>query len=264
MFSLIILGAAMTATVSALLNNQTTMCNGMSDVMSLLILLFLICFLGMLEAMQIGLFAVVNLPPQALEGHAVAQANCEFAFTGNNFQAFLIGRQICVTMSMFLLARITTTNVEAHEPTVLGMPGGLQEFFNTGLPGALITTIVASLAWRIIASTYPVAFMSNPLVYIIIRLCLALESSGVFSASWLLASTVKAAARLKPDDEYLPELMGKKKGHSSKSLDDDDDYTEATDSIRWSSSSISESSSIDSGSPASSSRKHYGSTTAAA
>jgi hypothetical protein len=75
-----------------------------------------------------------------------------------------------------------------------GVSSGIQDFFNTGLLGAVITTIVASLAWRIIASSFPIAFLSNPLIYVIIRLCLILEASGICSAAWLLALIHKQVA----------------------------------------------------------------------
>jgi hypothetical protein len=87
-------------------------------------------------------------------------------------------------------------DVDAGEDTIFGVSSGIQEFFNTGLLGAVITTIVASLAWRIIASSFPIAFLSNPLIYVIIRLCLVLEASGICSAAWLLALVHKQVLQL--------------------------------------------------------------------
>eukprot|EP00977_Amphora_coffeiformis_P014309 scaffold3953_cov169-Amphora_coffeaeformis.AAC.30 len=205
LFSLSLVCYTMATTLAALLNYETTMYEGLPNMASIVIFVFLICFLGMLEAMQIALFAVVNLPEEALDGHFTAQKNCRLAFCGNNFQAFLIGRQICVTMCMFLLARITTTevNTKVGQETFLGMSDAMQAFFNTGLPGALITTIVASLVWRIFASSFPVEFMGNPFVYYTIRLCLVLEATGVFSASWLLADILKKVVGLQLDEMYI-------------------------------------------------------------
>ena len=87
--------------------------------------------------------------------------------------------------------------------TVLGVPAAIQDFFNTGLPGALITTIVASLMWRIVAASYPIAFMGNPVVRLTIRLCLILEASGLFSSAWLLADGIKWMLGFQPDEMYL-------------------------------------------------------------
>ena len=216
LLSLGLVGVALAVTLTALLGNETTA--GKGGVTSVFIFFGLVCFLGILEAVQIALFAVVNMPPeenpiqsQCTSASAVtARANCQLAFDHpRNFQAILIGRQICVTICMFLLARLTTTEVDADGPMsspsrdVWGMSRGLQDFFNTGLPGALLTTVVASLAWRIMASAYPVAFLGNPVVSWTLRLCLALEAGGLFSASWLLADGVRRAAGLQSDDVYI-------------------------------------------------------------
>eukprot|EP00339_Tiarina_fusa_P001146 CAMPEP_0117027750 /NCGR_PEP_ID=MMETSP0472-20121206/20249_1 /TAXON_ID=693140 ORGANISM="Tiarina fusus, Strain LIS" /NCGR_SAMPLE_ID=MMETSP0472 /ASSEMBLY_ACC=CAM_ASM_000603 /LENGTH=562 /DNA_ID=CAMNT_0004735069 /DNA_START=75 /DNA_END=1763 /DNA_ORIENTATION=+ len=206
LLSLTLLCYALTVTLAALLEDKTTMCQGLPDVSSVAIFICLICMLGMLEAMQIALFAVVNLPSEDLQEHPVAVANCQLVFSDDNFKAFLIGRQIWVTTCMFLLARITTTDVDTDGPgdgNVLNVSSAIQKFFNTGLPGALITTIVASLVWRIIASSFPIAFMANPFVRVTIRLCLLLEASGVFSAAWLLGDILKLVIGLKPDEVYI-------------------------------------------------------------
>ena len=108
---------------------------------------------------------------------------------------------------MFIVARITSVDVETNDDdesdNIFGVSNGVQNFFNTGLLGAIITTIVGSLIWRIIASSFPVIFLSNPLVYLIIRLCLLLEASGLCSASWLLALLHKKIARFEVDEKYI-------------------------------------------------------------
>jgi hypothetical protein len=73
------------------------------------------------------------------------------------------------------VAKITTLDIEVGvDDNIFGVSDGLQSFFNTGLLGALVMTIVASLAWRIIASSFPVAFLLNPLIYLTLRVCLLL------------------------------------------------------------------------------------------
>jgi hypothetical protein len=134
-----------------------------------------------------------------------SHTNYQLTFTGQNLQAFLIGRQICATVRMFVVARITAVNVdyEAGEAALFGIPDGFQNFINTGLLGAIIATIVGSLAWRIIASLFPVAFLSNPLIYLIIRLCLLLEKSGLCSGAWVLARYHKPLVNYQPDHVHL-------------------------------------------------------------
>ena len=200
--SLAALGYAFAVTLAALFQGKTTMWAGVPEAVSVIVFFVLMCFVGLMEGMQIALFAVVNMPKEKLESAKVAKANCELTFSGQNFQAFLIGRQICVTICMFVVARITTLNVTDGE-TIFGVSQGVQNFFNTGLLGALITTIVGSLAWRIIASSFPLAFMSNPLVYVIIRLCLTLEATGICSAAWLFALFHKKFAGFQVDEVYL-------------------------------------------------------------
>jgi Silicon transporter len=203
LMSFTILGFAFAVTLSALFADQTTMWAGIPSAVSVVVFFILMCFVGMMEGMQIALFAVVNLPEEELLQHAIAHRNCQLTFAGHNLKAFLIGRQICVTVCMFVVARITTLNVSEGEDTIFGVSAGMQSFFNTGLLGAVITTIVASLAWRIVASSFPVAFLSNPLIYVIIRLCLILEASGICSAAWLLAKIHKNVAGFQLDEVYL-------------------------------------------------------------
>jgi hypothetical protein len=107
---------------------------------------------------------------------------------------------------MFVVARITSINVDVQgddSENIFGVSDGIQNFFNTGLLGAVITTIVGSLSWRIIASSFPVAYLSNPFVYMIIRLCLVLEASGVCSAAWLLALIQKSLFCFELDEVFI-------------------------------------------------------------
>ena len=203
--SLAILIFAFAVTLAALFDEKTDMWDGVPPSVSVVAFLFLMCFVGLMDGMQIALFAVVNLPEEELRNHAIAHANCELTFRDQNLQAFLIGRQICVTICMFVVARITNVNVDlaANEGTIFGVPDGFQNFINTGLLGAVITTVAGSLAWRIIASSFPVAFLSNPVIYLIIRLCLVLEASGVCSAAWVLGYINKVLVGYEPDEVYL-------------------------------------------------------------
>jgi len=204
-FSCVTLGYFCALTLSAVYHDETTMWPGVPDSASVLALIILLIFVGLLEGMQIALFAVVNLPSDETNKHPWAARCCELTFSGSNLQAFLIGRQMCVTLGMFVVARITSCNVdvEAGEATIFGVSDGVQRFFNTGLPGAVITTVIGSLAWRIIASSFPVAFLENPIIYGIIRLCLVVEASGVCSATWMLALIQKKIMGYQLDELYI-------------------------------------------------------------
>lgn len=204
-FSLVVLSFSFAVTLVALFKGKTTMYGGVPEAVSVALLFVLMAFVGMMEGMQIALFAVMNMPKEEIQKHAQARKTCDLVFSGSNLQAFLIGRQICVTCCMFIVARITacSVNVDEGDATIFGVSVGIQNFFNTGLLGAVITTIVGSLAWRIIASAFPVAFLSNPLIYVIVQLCLLLEASGICSAAWVLAVVQKRIAGYKTDEEYI-------------------------------------------------------------
>ena len=210
-FSLAILVFAFAVTLAALFDGKTTSWDGVPGVVSVIVFFVLMCVAGLMEGMQIALFTVVNLPEEELAQHKMAKASCRLAFSGNNLQAFLIGRQIFVTLCTFIIARLTTLDVQVGVgENIFGVPDGIQTFFNTGLLGAIITTVVGSLAWRIIAASFPVAFLSNPLVYLILRLCLILEASGICSAAWLLALINKQMVGFQPDETYIGSSRNRK------------------------------------------------------
>jgi len=205
--SLLILMSSLAVVIGALFKGWTNMWTGFPAYGSVFIFLSLMCAIGVLEGMQIALYAVVNLPEEELYNHKVAQAACKLAFQDSNLQAFLIGRQILYTVCMFVVAKITSFNTKHPEilagETLYGLPSGVQNFFNLGLMGAIAITIIGSLGWRIIASTFPLAFLSNPLVYVVIRLCLVIEAIGICSAAWFLAIIQKAVFAFQRDQVYF-------------------------------------------------------------
>jgi hypothetical protein len=147
---------------------------------------------------------VLKSSQDKLSAHSpVAHRNCDLVFRDDNLPAFLIGRQICVTICTFIIARITTLNVEDGDGNIFGVSDGVQAFFNTGLLGAIITTVVSSLAWRIVANAFPVAFLSNPFITPMIRICLFLEASGICSSAWVVARLQRRVVRYQPDNAYL-------------------------------------------------------------
>merc|ERR1711933_709164 len=173
--------------------------------------------------------AVTQLPKEeqkAASATARATVECLFKGDGRNLPGFMIGRQICVTMCFFFIARVTTMNVntdESDENNVFGVPDGVQTFFNTGLLGALLTTIVSSISWQLVASAFPVAFLSNPIVYALLRICLFLEATGICSASWVIAMIHRKAAGFQVDEVYVgtPEEREATEGDTENGLADE-------------------------------------------
>jgi hypothetical protein len=105
---------------------------------------------------------------------------------------------------------------------LFGVPDGMQLFFNTGLHGALITTIVASITWQFVASAFPIAFLSNPLVYFFLRICLLLEATGICSRAWVLANIHKAIAGFQVDEVYIGTTDERAASKNTKDLKDQD------------------------------------------
>jgi len=203
LMSVVILGFCLAITMKALVDGNSGMWDGVPPAASIVIFFLLMCVVGMMEGMQIAAFALLKLPEEDLKHHSLAYKNCMLMFSGQNLQAFLIGRQIFVALLMFIVARIASIDIKDGDPTIFGVPQGFQSLMNTGLLGAVVLTIIGSLAWRIVASSFPIAFMSNPLIYVIIRICHIIEASGVCSASWVLARWHKFIINYQPDDVYL-------------------------------------------------------------
>ena len=200
--STLLLGFCLAVTLQALFDGNSGMWKGVPTWASVIIFMTLMCLAGLMDGMQIAAFALMNVPEEELRRHSVAYTNCQLMFSGQNLPSFLIGRQIFVASLMFIIARIASiSGPEGY--VIFGVPAGLQSFFDTGLMGSVVLTIIGSLVWRVVASSYPLAFMSNPMVYVVIRMCLLVEGSGICASSWGLARAHKFICDFKPDEFYL-------------------------------------------------------------
>merc|ERR1712087_1081044 len=118
----------------------------------------------------------------------------------------MCGRQMTVTLCFFIIARVTTINVDvaAGEPTIFGVPDWVQLYmFNLGFMGALTTTILGSIAWQLVAGSFPIAFFSNPIVYVFLQAALFLEATGICAAAWFLALIQKKICGFQYDEVYI-------------------------------------------------------------
>merc|ERR1712232_869721 len=183
LISLAIICFSLAVTMEALFNDKTTMWDGVPAWITVIIFVILLCIVGMLEGMQIAFFAVAKIPASERGDSIFAKKTCELLFRGEgyNMPAFMVGRQLCVVSCMFFVARVTTVSIPDGGSNIFNVSQGLQEFFNLGFLGALITTIIGSISWQLVASTFPIAFLSNPLTYILLRICL------FFGRNWTLS-----------------------------------------------------------------------------
>jgi hypothetical protein len=115
----------------------------------------------------------------------------------------MIGRQLCVVSCMFFIARITAVRMDEGDENIFGVSDGVQALFNTGLLGAVIVAIIGSVSWRLLASAFPMAFINNPINYILLRLCLFLELTGLLHGAWVLAAIHKKLAGFQRDEFYI-------------------------------------------------------------
>ena len=104
---------------------------------------------------------------------------------------------------MFFVARVTSVEIEDDEENIFGVGDGLQEFFNTGLLGAVFLTIVGSISWQLVASAFPIAFLSNPITYILLRICLGLEATGICQGAWVIAAVHRKISGFQRDEVYI-------------------------------------------------------------
>jgi len=205
LMSLAILAFCIAVTMVALFNDQTTMWEGVPAGVSVVIFFFLMCVVGMLEGMQIAFFAVAKKTAAERGEGIFAKKTCKLLYfgEGNNLPGFMIGRQLMVVSCMFFVARVTSVSLEEGEENIFGVSDAAQELFNTGLLGALMLTIMGSISWQLVASAFPLAFMRSPITYVLLRICLALECTGICQGAWVLAAIHKKISGFQRDEVYI-------------------------------------------------------------
>jgi silicon transporter len=206
LFSVAVLGFSFAVTLEALFNDKTTMWDGVPAWLAVIVFFILMSVVGMLEGMQIAFFAVAKIPASERGDSVWALKTCTLLYSGegNNLPGFMVGRQLCVVSCMLFIARVTSVDVAADgSENIFGASNGFQELFNTGLLGAFITTIVASISWQLVASAFPMAFLNNPITYILLRWCLLLEATGICAGAWVIAAVHKSIAGFQRDEVYI-------------------------------------------------------------
>jgi hypothetical protein len=96
-----------------------------------------------------------------------------------------------VVSCFFIIARVTTNKVEPGEENIFGLSDGWQALFNTGLLGAIFTTILGSIVWYVVASVFHISFLSNPFTFIFLPIC---------SGAWILAAIHNKIAGFQSND----------------------------------------------------------------
>jgi hypothetical protein len=209
LMSLCILGFCMAVVLVALTNGDTMVAvkyPGISVGLSIFLFFFFMAVVGMLEAMQIAFFISAKLTKAERETGFFSKKVCSILFDGRgtNFPGFMIGRQLTVVASFFLVASITGLNITPGQGNnIFGISDGAQQFLNFGFHGAVITTIVASITWQYAASAFPHVFLNSPFTYFLLIFALCLESTGICHGAWVIARVLKHVCKLQYDEVYV-------------------------------------------------------------
>ena len=174
--------------------------------LSVFLFFFLMCIVGNLEAIQIAIWAVAKLPADKRGNSFFGRKTCDLIFKGNgqNLPGFMIGRQIIVVASFFIVASITSLNIKPGAgENIFGMSDGTQAFLNLGFHAACVTAILSSITWQLAASAFPLAFLNNPIAYILVTFSLFLEWTGFFAGAWVLARIMKKVMNYQYDEVYV-------------------------------------------------------------
>jgi len=224
LMSFAILVFCLAATLVALFQGRTSVSTKYPTIttgVSVFLFFFFMAVVGMLEGMQIAFFAVAQLPADERGTSFFGKLTCDLLFKGNgqNLPGFMIGRQLTVVSSFFLVGSITSMNIVPGEDNIFGVSDGAQAFLNYGFQGAVITTILASITWQLAASAFPIAFLNNPFTYLLLVIALTLEFIGLCSGAWVLARVMKTVLKYNYDEVYVgtpEERMAK--GHGDKAM----------------------------------------------
>ena len=185
--------------------------------------------------MQIAFFAVSKITEEERNTSVWAKKTCDhlFGHGGRGIPGFMIGRQLYVVSYFFVAAQATSMYIKDGESNVLGVPDGVQNFFDTGLLGAFMyvffvsyrvinfavvdrlshgglvfvsflhsATNIACIAWQLVASAFPLAFLSTPVTFVLLRIYLALEATGICNGAWVIAAVHKKSAGFQKDEVY--------------------------------------------------------------
>lgn len=206
LFSAGCLGMALAVTIDALFRGQTALWNGVPQWAGLVLFFVLMMCVGLLEGMQIAFFAVSKLPKSERgdSNMALKTCHCLFKNGGKNLPGFMCGRQVTVTLCFFVIARVTTITVDiGTDENIFGVSDWVQTMFNLGFMGALTTTILGSIAWQLVAGAFPIAFLSNPVVYIFLQIALFIEALGFVAAAWMLSVVQSKIMGFQFDEVYV-------------------------------------------------------------
>jgi len=211
LFSVVVLAFTIVVTVAAIFADKTAVWEGVPPIASIVLLILFMVVIGILEGMQIAFFAVSKLPASERADRPWAQQTVDMLFNGEgrNLPGFMVGRQMTVTLCFFIVGRILSITNNLDDPehvqddNIFGFPDAMQKFLSMGFLGAILTTVLASITWQLVAGAFPLQFLSFPLVFILLNCALFLEWTGICHAAWLFSIIHKKIAGFQLDEVYV-------------------------------------------------------------
>ena len=196
--------------LDSLFEEKTSMWEGVPIYVSLVLFLGLGVTVGILEGMQIAFFAVSRMTAKERNINQWSRLTCNLLFKDeqgggddSGLAGFLVGRQLLVAACFIVIARVTTPELKDGQDNILHLSDRMQNFLNTGLLGAFVTTVLFSIAWQLVAAAFPVTFLGNPVSYTLLRACMIVEATGICSFVWVMSEVQEHFFNYQDDVEHI-------------------------------------------------------------
>ena len=158
---------------------------GVPNWVAVILLFVFLAILGIMEGTMIALTQLRKVDPETYRTtHKHAYRTALYSYRGSRIERFLNGRQVFVVICGFQLARLTT-------PAALPEVGFFFEaLLTSGLLGSFIVCILGQLTPQIFAAKFPYTFLNIPFLGFVVRLCLAVEFTGITYSCWAISRAI--------------------------------------------------------------------------
>jgi hypothetical protein len=166
-------------------------------VVHFVIFCFCLTLVAYLEGLKNAILNVEHLDEDKMrESHPRAYRIMKEVKQGNNMERFLMGRQFFTVFVMTLMAQVTSFPEISHL-SVNEVVWFI--FIETGLPGALIVTTIASLQPQLLSAKDPWKFMDLYGSYSTMQLIYGLQWTGICTHfAWMLIGILRRTAFISP------------------------------------------------------------------
>lgn len=187
-FSICAVGFSLVTVLLGVLDGESQFYDVIPSGVQFLILIVDLLILGVMEGIQISIVEL-KIPDAAAFKLTYPRAYAiHKLLEGDGVDRFLIGRQITVVFSVFILALLTSfTEMTEYPFTNSQLPAWfIAVFLKSGMLGALVVVCIAQLTPQIVSSRSPVEFLNLPGMIFFVWVTLILEGSGICNATWLM------------------------------------------------------------------------------